>query len=283
MGYLHIDNLYKNQVILMFKECYALEKIHGTSAHLTWKHKENVIKFSSGGENHNNFVSTFDVPALTNKLSEIFPTTDVVIYGEAYGGKQQSMSNTYGKELKFVGFDVKVGHVWVNVPNAEDICNKVGIEFVDYVKITTDLESINGERDKDSVQAIRNGMGTGKLREGVVLRPLIEMTLNNGDRIISKHKRDEFKETKTPREVSPELFKVLSDAKEVAEEWVTEMRLTHILDKLPINLTMNDTKLVITSMIEDVYREAKGEIVESKEVTRAIGNKTVELFKTRLK
>ncbi len=61
------------------------------------------------------------------------------------------------------------------------------------------------------------------------------------------------------------------------------MRLTHILDKLPINLTMNDTKLVITSMIEDVYREAKGEIVESKEVTRAIGNKTVELFKTRLK
>ena len=27
MGYLHIDNLYKNTTILNFKECYALEKI----------------------------------------------------------------------------------------------------------------------------------------------------------------------------------------------------------------------------------------------------------------
>ena len=30
MGYMHIDNLYKDQRILQFKECYALEKIHGT-------------------------------------------------------------------------------------------------------------------------------------------------------------------------------------------------------------------------------------------------------------
>ena len=35
MAYLHIDNLYKNQEILMFKECYALEKIHGTSGTIT--------------------------------------------------------------------------------------------------------------------------------------------------------------------------------------------------------------------------------------------------------
>ena len=34
MSYMHIDNLYKNQDILLFKECYALEKIHGTSAGL---------------------------------------------------------------------------------------------------------------------------------------------------------------------------------------------------------------------------------------------------------
>lgn len=29
MGYLHISNLYKDIDILLFKECYALEKIHG--------------------------------------------------------------------------------------------------------------------------------------------------------------------------------------------------------------------------------------------------------------
>ena len=53
MAYLHIDNLYKNQEILMFKECYALEKIHGTSAHVGFK--EGAIHFFSGGENHERF------------------------------------------------------------------------------------------------------------------------------------------------------------------------------------------------------------------------------------
>ncbi len=60
MGYLHIDNLYKNQEILMFKECYALEKIHGTSAHITWNSP--ALTYSSGGEKHERFVALFEDP-----------------------------------------------------------------------------------------------------------------------------------------------------------------------------------------------------------------------------
>ena len=39
MGYLHVPNLYRPeaQAILEFKRLYALEKIHGTSAHIQWK------------------------------------------------------------------------------------------------------------------------------------------------------------------------------------------------------------------------------------------------------
>lgn len=277
MGYAHIDNLYKNQTILMFKECYALEKIHGTSAHIKWKNKK--LNFFSGGESHTNFTSLFDIDNLTNLFQTIFGDEEVVVFGESYGGKQQKMSNTYGPKLKFVGFDVKVGEYWLNVPNAESVCNQLGVEFVDYVRVSTNLESLNAERDKDSTQAIRNGMGPGKIREGVVLKPLFEFRMNNGDRIMSKHKRDEFKETKTPREVNPEEFKVLEDAKAIAEEWVTEMRLMHVLDKLPQNIGMEQTRLVISAMVEDVYREAKGEIVESREVTKSIGSKTAILFK----
>ena len=39
---------------------------------------------------------------------------------------------------------------------------------------------------------------------------------------------------------------------------------------------------IIKAMIEDVYREGKDEIVESREATKAIGNKTVQLFKQKL-
>jgi hypothetical protein len=283
MGYLHIDNLYKNQTILMFKECYALEKIHGTSAHISYNGVEQKLNFFSGGESYEKFVSIFNVDFLLKKFIESFGESKVVIFGEAYGGKQHGMSATYGKTLKFIGFDVRINECWLNVPNVEDVCNSLGIEFVDYIKVSTDLDVLNAERDKQSIQAIRNGCGEGKLREGVVLKPLIEVTTNNGNRIIVKHKRDEFKETKTPREVSPKALKIMEDAKAIAEEYVTEMRLKHVLDKLPQEINVESTKLVIDAMIEDVYREAKGEIVESKEVIKFIGSKTALMFKNKLK
>jgi hypothetical protein len=113
MGYLHIDNLYKDQTILMFKECYALEKIHGTSAHISWNVKDKKVKFFSGGESYERFVSLFDIEFLQKTFAENFIDSNVTIYGEAYGGKQQGMSNTYGKELKFIGFEVQVGEYWL--------------------------------------------------------------------------------------------------------------------------------------------------------------------------
>ena len=279
MGYLHIDNLYKNTEILLFKECYAMEKIHGTSANVSWK--DGKVNLSPGGCKYDNFASNFDIEALKDKFKELFDC-DVVVFGEAYGGKCQGMSETYGKELKFVVFDVAVDKKWLDVPNAEDVATKLGLEFVEYEKVGTDLESLHAQRDKDSVQAIRNNCGEGKLREGVVLRPLVEMTKNNGKRIIVKHKRDEFLETKTKREVNPEKLKILEDAKAIAEEWVTPMRLNHVLDKLGNPTEIEKTRDVIIAMVADVMREAKGEIKESASAVQAIGRKTAQLYKNRI-
>jgi len=281
MGYLHIDNLYKQQTILLFKEAYCLEKIHGTSAHIGWKSDEKKIHYFTG-ENHQLFLSLFDEQFLIQKFEEIFPDQNVVIFGEHYAGKCQGMSHTYGKQSKFIGFDVKVGDYWLNVPNAEDVCKQFNIEFVDYVKIEVSLENLTAERDKPSVQAVRNGIIEPKKREGIVCRPLVEMRINNGDRVIVKYKPDEEMETKSKREVSPEQLKVLSDAKEIAEEWVTPMRLQHVLQKFPADVNMEAMADVIKAMIEDVYREGRDEIVESKEVGKAIGGMTVKLFKQKL-
>jgi hypothetical protein len=258
-----------------------MEKIHGTSAHISWKIQHEPLHFFAGGESHEKFCGLFNIEELKNRLGEMFPDADVTIYGEAYGGKQQGQSWRYGKDLKFICFDVQVGDVWLNVPNAEDVCTKLGLEFVSYRKITTDIETLTAERDSDSVQAVRNGMGKHP-REGVVLRPLVEMKLNNGERVICKYKPDENNETKTKREVSEEQLKVLADAKAIAEEWVTNLRLEHVLQKLPVDIGMEGVPLIIKAMIEDVYREGKDEIVESKEATKAIGNKTVQLFKQKL-
>lgn len=299
MGYLHIDNLYKNQEILMFKECYALEKIHGTSAHVSYKpssrkitlldgYFNDGITFFSGGEKHERFVGLFQGDKAIYNYDKMNTAlmgvgSEVTIYGEAYGGKQQGMSDTYGKELKFVAFDVKIGESWLTVPDAADFVAECGLEFVSWDRIPTDLETLNQWRDMPSRQAARNGVGDDKLSEGVVLRPLMELTKNNGKRIISKHKRDEFRETSKPRKVvDPARLAVLSEANDVATEWVTEMRLVHVLDKLD-NPNIERTRDVIAAMIEDVKRESEGEVVWSKEVERAIGKATAESFKRNLK
>ena len=280
MGYLNIKNLYAEQDILLFKECYALEKIHGSSAHVSWNN--GVLGFFSG-ESYAQFLTLFDQVLLTKRFTEKFGTGKIIIYGEAYGGKCQAMSDTYGKQLKFAVFDVRVEDSWLDVPNAEGVATAMGLEFVSYNKISTDLDIIDKERDADSVQAVRNGMGEGHLREGVVLRPLIELTKNNGKRVIAKHKGERFSERRnTPKVLSPDKLTVLTEATAIAEEWVVPVRLEHILQELPHCSGMEHTPEVVRAMIADVYKEAKGEIVESKEVARAIGKKTAELWKKRL-
>ncbi len=279
MGYMHIENLYKNRDILLFKECYAMEKIHGTSAHISWDGSK--VNYFSGGEKYDNFIKLFNDAELTEIFIKI-GNDKVVIFGEAYGGKCQGMSETYGKELRFIAFEVKIGDLWLNVPNAEQVVLSLGLEFVSYTRINTDQYSLDTELNMPSAQALRNGISGNKKREGIVLRPLVEFKKNNGERIIAKYKHDDFRETKSTRPLDQDKLKILSEAKEIADEWVTEMRLTHVLDTFkPYDISM--TGNIINVMVEDVMREGKGEIADSKDIRAAIGKRTAQLFKSRLK
>lgn len=295
MGYRHIDNLYKDQTVLQFRECFALEKVHGTSAHIRWKvpapplTKDGVlangeIHYGSGGEKHERFVGLFDDAALRAKFAALGHVS-VTVYGEAYGGAQQGMSGTYGKALCFIVFEVQIDETWLNVENAADVAAKLGLEFVPYERGPATVEWLNEQRDADSLVAVRRGMGAGQKREGVVVRPVAEFRDNRGERVMAKHKRDDFRETRTPREVDPAQLKVLADAEAIALEWVTDMRLSHVLDKIPVGADDKHgaelTGTVIKAMIADIEREAKGEIVESPAARKAISAATSKLFKAR--
>ena len=285
MGYLHIENLYKSQTILMFRECFALEKIHGTSANVAWcSHPSNptTLTFHSGGEKHNRFVKLFDHDALSGAFRALGHEA-VTVFGEAYGGSQQGMRLRYGDALRFVAFDVMVGDSWLSVPQAADVVAKIGLEFVHYARVSTDVAALDAERDAPSEQARRNGIEGVQHREGVVLRPLIELRDNRGERIISKHKRDDERETATSRKVAdPSKLAVLTRANEIADEWVTTTRLTHVLDRLG-DVGIERTRDVIAAMIDDVVREGAGEFVDSKEARAAIGRKAAEVFRTQLR
>jgi hypothetical protein len=282
MGYRHIPNLFSDQTILLFKRCYASEKVHGTSSNVSWR--EGKIRFSPGGCKMETFLTIFDQEALTAKFTEL-GHAEVVVFGEQYGGKQQGMSTVYGKDARFIAFEVKIGDTWLNVPNAADVATKLGLDFVPYHEISTDLAEVDAERDRDSEVAIHNGMGPGHKREGVVLRPLQEFRDNRGERVIAKHKRDDFRETRTPRKVgdAPQS----TAGADAALEWVTDTRLEHVLDHLRADVPdfasdMSSVPQVISAMLADVEREGAGEVTMDKETRKAISAQTVKMLKQRL-
>jgi len=293
-----INNLYKDRDILLFKQCYALEKIHGSSAHISFKQEHTFadgfatltpsINFFSGGEKHETFVKIFNQELLLATFKSL-NIPSLTIYGEVYGGKCQGMSATYGKEMKFVAFEVKIGDVWLSVPQAEEIVKQFKLDFVYYDLVETNIETLDKLAEAPSVQAKRNGITEDKIREGIVLRPLIELRKNNGERIIAKHKNDKFKETSHQRKLDTNQLELLDQADKIVSEWVTEMRLSHVLDGFH-DAGIEKTGEIVKSMIDDIIKEGVGEVsfgdISSKqnfEIRKVIGRKTAEMFKQRLK
>lgn len=256
-----------------------MEKIHGTSAHVGWNGK---LYFFSGGESYDMFVDLFNKEKLTQCFSDM-GHDKCVIYGEAYGGKCQGMRKTYGDKLRFVAFEVMIGDKWLCVPAAESIVNAFGLDFVPYGKVAATIESLDFMRDAPSQQSVKNGIMEERKREGIVIRPIEEFTRNNGGRVIAKHKSELFSETKTPRSLADteEKLAILTKAQDIASEWVTEMRLTHVLDNFP-GAGMEQIPDIFKAMNEDIAREAGGEIVFSKEARKEVSRQTAVMFKRRL-
>lgn len=288
MGYMHITPLYKEPDIFLLREVYALEKIHGSSAHVRYR-KGEPLHFFAGGIKGEAFVAIFDQEDLARQFVELGHDS-VVVYGEVYGGKHQAMAHVYGDKLRFVAFDVLVGDVWLAVENAQGIAAHLGLEFVPFEKIPCVKEALEARRDDPSLQGLRNAAADGRTldptkapREGIVVRPLIELKKSNGSRLMAKFVSERFRETRGGREIGldPAQLAVIRDARAAAEEWVTPNRLEHVLQKVHAP-DVSHTGTVVKAMLEDVRREAAGEVVWSKDVEKAIGQKTAQLFRRRI-
>jgi hypothetical protein len=274
MGYMSIDNLYNRPDVL---RCYALEKIHGTSAHIRIGRDDPdcgpKVRLHAGGVDHARFATLFDPESMALIYESKFIAETLFIYGEAFGAKVMGMSETYGKDLRFLAFDVHLDGAWLDVPAAAGLAAEFGIGFVPYEEGPFTLQFLDEQRDRDSLVAIV----PGKMREGIVVRAIKELAYpKTGERFIFKHKRPEFRETKTVREVDPQRSVALAGAEAIATEYVTPMRLQHVLQGTPYN-GPEDTGKVIKAMQADVKKEAK-DITWTRDVERAVGKETVRLL-----
>ena len=321
MGYRKIPNLYRPEIadILEEPKLYAMEKIHGTSAHIKY-HADGTLTFSAGGANHQQFVDLFDQPRLLEAFRELaeasqaarlqVPVKSWTVFGEAYGSKINAQAWRYGKKLRFVAFDVLItgagaanvetdpsdentlifttgapnSEYWFTVPAAHDFVTELlGLEFVHYEVVSSKLADLDAARDKPSTQAKRNGIEGGQPTEGVVLRPLTEKPARHFDRMMAKHKRKEERETKTDFQPGDKVA-VYEAAQAIAQEWVTEERLNHVIQKVCLAdaPSVKDFAKIVTGMVDDVITEGGEMLVDTPEARKAIGAKASKLFKKRL-
>lgn len=284
MGYQKIPNLYADRRILEFRTVWAMEKIHGTGAHFAWR--DGRVDLVVRGAYTEPVSQGFDFDQLAARFKEIFGDKPATLHGEAYGGKIQGMRRLYGDRARFVGFDIVVGeHTWLDVPTCEDIFLRAGLDFVYYTRASTDVEELNRLRDLPSVQSTRNGIEAPGIGEGIVLRPPFEVRLNNGARLLAKHKSEPFSELRRPPRVprADEALPIETDADRVAEQWVTPMRLRHVLDHLAAaegqSVGIERTRDVIAAMIADILTEGSAEVEDTRDVRRCIGAATGRVFR----
>lgn len=296
MGYLHINNLAKDDKVLLFKEVWATEKVHGTSAHVSWNPDQQRIVYFSGGASAENFRALFD-EAFEERFMKLVDQNgkdiEVVVYGEAYGGKMQGMRLTYGNELRFIAFEVRVGCRWLSFDKVREIAKDLGLEVVPGKVIPATEEALTEYRNSPSEVAVLRGCQDNAdrfgnkppLREGIVIRPLVEMRTNGNSRVMAKFKnpcfseRESRKDADFPSERKQEVLR----AEAAAKDFTTETRLEHVLDALGLKEpTLQDTPKVIKGMVEDILREGAGEVEDSKTLRREIGRISVKLFRQKL-
>lgn len=190
----------KNPVYGSIREWVWTEKIDGTNIRAIWNRPGGpALTFGGKTDNaqiHADLVRWLYENVSVERLTEVFPDSHVVLYGEGYGAGIQKGGGLYSATKRFILFDVfvvdavntKLGGWWLSDDNVRDVAAKLGLDVVPLVG-TMSLE--------DAGQMVRRGFksalnGGSADAEGLVGRPLEALYDKRGSRLIVKLKTKDF-------------------------------------------------------------------------------------------
>lgn len=203
--YHKIDSVYKRDPDTSYKTFLVGQYTNAAFAYLArnlWRWTEKIdgtnvrVMIDKGaiqlGGRHES--SQMPIPLVTRLQGMFFPLTEVLLeafpngacfYGEGYGGKIQKGGN-YRPDPSFILFDIRIGSVWLERENVEEIANKFGIDTVPDLGFGT-----LGEMIDEVTKGFPSKVGSCTA-EGIVARPLVELCTRSGERIITKVKHKDF-------------------------------------------------------------------------------------------
>ena len=172
---------------------YFTEKVDGTNIRVQW----DGHKVFFGGRTDNAQIPTNLMYALndlflgvTNEevFEQKFGETPVTFYGEGYGEKIQKGGGLYREGVGFMLFDVRVGETWLERENVEDIAKSFNLPVVPIVLTGTIAEGVAYVKSKPNCTVAEQE----KEAEGLVGRPVVELTDRRRQRLIIKIKACDF-------------------------------------------------------------------------------------------
>lgn len=123
------------------------------------------------------------------QIESIAASPTYTIYGEGYGVKIQKGGNYIKDGVGFIVFDVKVGNMYLLIPNRNDIAEKLGAPVVPYIGDFTIDEAIDFVRKGFKSKIAEN---KDYMAEGLVLRTHVGLRNRRGERLITKIKHEDF-------------------------------------------------------------------------------------------
>lgn len=179
----------KNRTYSLIKTWNWTEKIDGTNIRCIWQ--DGKLTFGGKTDNaqiHTDLIKHLYETVKEDRLREVFPETQAVIYGEGYGAGIQN-GGDYSPTKRFIVFDVLVdGKWWLSWENTCDVAAKLGLDVVPHLGEMT-LEDAT-EMVRVGFQSYLNG---GKMKaEGLVGRTVEPLFDKKGHRLIVKLKTKDF-------------------------------------------------------------------------------------------
>ena len=187
-----IEGDFRNDSIAFLKnnEWMWTEKIDGTNTRVIWDgHNVSFAGHTDRAQLPNTLIAKLNelFGGNTNEenFEQKFGEKQVILYGEGYGAGIQN-GGAYRKDVSFILFDVNIDGTYLSRQNIEDIAKAFNIDVVPIIFNGTVDEAVEYVKAKP-----QSTIGTAKM-EGLVGKPLVELTDRRGKRIITKVKVCDF-------------------------------------------------------------------------------------------
>lgn len=173
---------------LRYNPWLVTEKVNGTNVRVHWDGESVTFR----GRTDNAQMPGY----LLERLTEMFPVakfkakfdSPVTLYGEGYGAKIQKGGGLYIPDgVSFLLFDVRIGEWWLRWVDVEDVGMALSVPRVPALSELPLTDIVNRMREERFDSCLKSG-----LPEGVVVRPLTDLRIRAGHRLMGKLKYSDF-------------------------------------------------------------------------------------------